>query len=152
MATADRLILDDLQRRPAEVRPRLRYLSLVHRHNEHTCTEPQLEAERTAVREMRALLSRGKSEVVGFDPNQLLFCIDLADLHWDAAIEWHKVVSLYRHGLRPTPAPEAMLCKQIEEQTQVDVPVVRADRPCDLAAGAPCEPGRRRTGRVRLGA
>jgi hypothetical protein len=124
---AARLLVEDLQRRPVEVRPRLRYLSLVHRHNEPSCSDAQLEAERAAVRDVLGVLSSGKTEVVLIDPHQVLFRIDLADLGWDAAIEWHKVAAQYRYGLRPTGEPQATLHQQIEEQTQDPIPCVRAD-------------------------
>jgi hypothetical protein len=122
-------IAKDLERRAPEVRPRLRYLTLAHRHNEPACTDADLEAERGAVRELTALLGKGKSGNGDFiDPDQLLFRIDLEDFGWDAGTDWHRLVVHYRYGLGAAgDGPVAKLRRQVEEFTQETIPVVRAD-------------------------
>ena len=122
-------IVADLQRRDPEVRPRLRYLTLLHRHNDPTCPNADLEADRRAVRELAALPWQGKAGRVDFiDPEQLLFRIDLQDFGWNAATDWHQIGSHYRYGLGAVgDGPLSKLRQQVEEFTQEAIPVVRAD-------------------------
>jgi hypothetical protein len=124
-----RNILEDLRRRDEESRPRLRYLTLLHRYNEPGYSEADLNADRLAVRDLAASLCRKRSPRLEFiDPNQLVFRIDLEDLDWDPANEWHQVISNYRYGLGAEGNdPEAKLRRQVEELTEDLVPVVRAD-------------------------
>lgn len=128
VATYERIV-QDLQRRDDEARPRLRYLTLLHRYNEPTCTDTDLEAYRRAAREMVALLWHGQSSRLGFiDPEQLIFRLDLEDLGWTATTDWHQLVSNYRYGLGGEgDEPLAKLRRQVEELTQDSIPVVRAD-------------------------
>ncbi len=79
------------------------------------------------MRDCLPFLAGGKGGGAFIDPDQFLMRIDLADLGWDVAIEWYRVKAHYRYGLRPTGEPRASLCRQIEEQTRDDIPVVRAD-------------------------
>src|SRR5262245_19560425 len=124
-----RLILDDLNRRDPDVRPRLRYLTLWHRHNEPSCTTENLEAERTALRELAALLLNGRAGRAEFsDPEQRILRFDLDEFGWDAANEWRAVCSQYRYGLSAvngSPLAEAM--RRVEELTGDKIPVVRGD-------------------------
>jgi hypothetical protein len=124
-----RSILEDLQRRDVEARPRLRYLTLLHRYNNPDCSDADLDAERLAVRDMTSILCHGKSSRADFiDPHQLVFRIDLEDLDWAAETEWHQVISYYRYGLGGEGADtEAKLRRQVEELTEDPIPVVRAD-------------------------
>ena len=122
-------IATDLQRHDPEARPRLRYLTLVQRYNEPSCTDAELDGDRGAVRDLVAILRRGDSaDLDFFDPDQLLFRIDLAELGWDAATEWRTVAAQYRYGLATEgDAASAQAQRQVEELTQDAIPVVRAD-------------------------
>jgi hypothetical protein len=124
-----RNIVDDLQRRDLEARPRLRYLTLLHRYNDPVCSEADLDADRLAVRDMAALLSHGRSARIDFiDPTQLVFRLDLEDLDWDAETGWHQVATAYRYGLGGEGEGRlARLRRQVGETTQDSIPVVRAD-------------------------
>ena len=128
-AAAYQIILADLQRRDEDTRPRLRYLTLLHRYGEPAYSDAELEANRTATREMVALLRQGRSSHSDFiDPEQLIVRIDLEDFGWTAATDWHAVVSNYHYGLGPQgDAPLARLRGQVGELTQDTIPVVRAD-------------------------
>jgi hypothetical protein len=128
-AEAYRHIVADLQRRDAELRPNLRYLSLVHRHNQSACSEAELNAERQAVRDLVDLLAQGKAARIDFiDPDQLLLRIDLEEFAWNTDTDWHKAVAGYRYGLSAgSPESLAKLRQQVEELTQEKIPVVRAD-------------------------
>jgi hypothetical protein len=128
-AESYRHIVDDLRRRDPEARPRLRYLTLLHRHNEPTCADADLEQERRAVRDLAGLLWRGRAGTGKFiDPDQLLFRIDLEELDWTAATDWHQVVSHYGYGLGGGgDEPLAKLRQQVEQLTEDTIPVVRAD-------------------------
>jgi hypothetical protein len=122
-------IVADLQRRAAEVRPRLRYLTLLHRHNEPSCTTAELETERQTVRTLVTLLWKGKTSQVDFiDPEQLIFRLDLEDLEWNPDTDWHKIAVQYRYGLGGKgDDPLAKLRQQVEEFTQEKIGIVRAD-------------------------
>lgn len=126
---AYRLLVADLKRRDPEDRPRFRYLSLVHRHNDPGCTEAELDAERQAVRDLVALLGPGKPAVAqAIDPEQLLLRIDLEDLGWNAVTDWHSLASHYPYGLSSAgDDPLSKLRQQASELTQDPIPVVRAD-------------------------
>jgi hypothetical protein len=128
-ADAYQYIVADLKRRDPEIRPRLRYLTLVHRHNEPSCTDADLEADRRAVREMLTVLWDGRQATLTYiDPEDLLLRIDLEELNWDAATDWYKVVSQYRYGLKgPGEEPAAKLRQQVAQLTEDEIPVVRAD-------------------------
>ncbi len=128
-AVAYQRIVEDLKRRDVEARSRLRYLTLMHRHNEPACTEDQLEAERRAVRDLVDLLAQGRPAHLEFiDAEQLIARIDLEQFGWAAATDWHQVVSHYRYGLGPVGDDAlAQLQLQVEQLTQETIPVVRAD-------------------------
>jgi hypothetical protein len=122
-------MLADLQRRSAEDRPRIRYLTLLHRHNDPSCTQTELEAWRHAVDDLVALIAKASPSHSGwFDPDQLLYRLDLGDLDWDHLTDWRKLVGHYRYGLRPLDGDEkAAHQRGVEELTADRIPVVRAD-------------------------
>jgi hypothetical protein len=126
---AYRIIVDDLQRRDDEVRPRLRYLTLWHRHNEPNFSTVDLEADRQAIRDVMSIISHGQSSHGAYiDPDQLIFRLNLEDLDWSAETDWHRVAANYRYGLRgDDDEPLSKLRRHVEDFTQESVPVVRGD-------------------------
>jgi hypothetical protein len=126
---AYRMIAEDLQRRDNESRPRLRYLTLWHRHNEPSYTDADLEANRRAIPDVMAIVSNAQSSRFDFiDPDQLIFRLDLEDLNWSADTDWRRVVSSYRYGIASEgDGTLAKLRHDVQEFTQDSIPVVRAD-------------------------
>lgn len=122
-------IVEDLQRRDDETRPRLRYLTLRHRFNDPACTDAELEEDRRAVREMVVLLWHGQTSRLDFiDPEQIIFRLDLEELDWRPATEWRQVISTYRYGLSMEGEETlSALHRQVAHWTQDPIPVVRAD-------------------------
>jgi hypothetical protein len=127
LVSSYRTILEDLERCDDEAHPWMRYITLVHRYNELACSEADLEADRTAVREMTALLLQEQSTRLNLiDPEQLVFRLDLDDFHRAAAAHWRQVVSMYRYGLTGGDEPQKTLGQQAEQLTDDPILVVRA--------------------------
>jgi hypothetical protein len=127
-AAYDRLAAD-ISRRDREDRPRIRYLTLLHRHNEPACTVAELESWRQAVGELMPLLATEQSTNSGWiDPDHLLFRLNLDELGWGPVSDWRKLVALYPYGLA-APEGDSLARRQAEVEGGAEdrIPVVRAD-------------------------
>lgn len=94
-------IAEDLERAAAADRPHLRYLSLVHRHDDPAVDAGRLDLERRALIEMTAALAppNQTAEVLAIDVNRCVYRLDLRRLDWTAQA-WRDIARLYPYGLR----------------------------------------------------
>lgn len=121
----------DLDRAEPQVQPRRRYLTLVHRYNEPSVTEADLELERRAAAVLVAALAP-PDQVAGLtaiDSERTIFRLDLAALGWSAE-QWRQLVVLYPYGLSREDDPDEAIraaCKTIQSKTGDRVPALRAD-------------------------
>lgn len=113
-----------------EDRAYARYFTLAHLHNDPRVKDADLNVYRAALAEAVNALSWQPRVVqpVAVDPGRTVFAIDLRDVGWGAD-GWRQVMAEYPYGLayrfRPPPLPGAD--RYIQEETDCDVPYVRAD-------------------------
>ena len=125
------LVVDDLTRAGKETAPHLRYLSLVHRHDDPTAAAAQLDRDRQGVIDLVAALSPpgANATVAALDPARTVFRLDLRALEWNAE-SWRNVTRGYPYGLKFTGVADTALAEvagKLRERTEERLPVVHAD-------------------------
>jgi len=121
----------DLDRAEPRQRPQRRYLTLVHRHNEPSVTEAELEVERRAAVDLVAALAPPDQQaaLTAIDAERLIFRLDLSSLGWSSD-QWRQLAVLYPYGLSRENAPDEAIrtaAKTITSATGDRLPAVRAD-------------------------
>jgi hypothetical protein len=124
-------IAEDLQRADAAERPHLRYLSLVHRHDDPAVDAGRLDLERRALSEMTAALAppNQTAEVVAIDAARCIYRLDLRRLDWTSQA-WREIALVYPYGLRFESSKDAETAKvgELLRQLSDEPPVwVRGD-------------------------
>jgi hypothetical protein len=126
-----RAIAKDLETADTEVRPRLRYVTLTHLHNNRERTDAELELGRQALVTLAGYMSPPGQTAV-FRPvtaDRTLYAVDLKELGWDDAA-WRKILKEYPYSLKFDRAKDDELqsaAKKVRELSGGDVLCVRGD-------------------------
>ena len=117
-------VLDHLEKRPPAERQYWRYVSLAMDHNNPAVDADYLDKLRTAVGEVLATLVKrpGMPSPVPVDAEEIVLAIDLRALSWNDAT-WRTLLHAYPYGLKL----EGPTAEAVYKETNIDVPVVRAD-------------------------
>jgi hypothetical protein len=91
----------DLEKTETAVRPRRRYLTLAHLHNNPFLSDADLERFRVALLDLAGYMSPEGQVAVwrAVDGDRTVFAIDLRDLGWEAGDLWQQLLRHYPYGL-----------------------------------------------------
>jgi hypothetical protein len=122
----------DQEKADEAARPRRRYLTLTHLHNNPTLKPADLDAFRAALLDLAGYLSPGGQAVVWrpVDPERTLYALDLQDLGWDADTTWRQVLKGYPYGLTYGTAADTgwrEAQEKVQKLARSKLPWVRAD-------------------------
>jgi Protein kinase domain len=139
------LLHDDLAATDVKVRPQYRYFSLMEVHDNPYIRDADLALHLDALRRVLNRLSRNVRDVPVYpvDPSGSLLRVDLRDLGWDAAYEWHDLLSVEPYGVRydasgQVDRPLRKLAHETYDLTvSLDTPSVRGDWFIDAAIRSP---------------
>lgn len=134
---------DILSIQPPAEREDIRYISLVHQHNDNDVSDDQLDKLRNSMSMVINSLSFGQNVVKPepIDGYNTVYRIELDDYGWDAET-WDQIVEIYPYAVqydqdsRVFPVNED-LAERLRDETGEDIPYVQADWFIDETTKAP---------------
>jgi serine/threonine-protein kinase len=142
MADVMAAVAADLRTFPSDDRPRLRYFSIAHLHNNPTVSDADLRVYRAALSKLVNSLSWQPTLLIPqpVDAHATVLRVDLVRLGWDRGRLWQRILTEYPYGLTYEESSDPDLRAEaafVYEATGTRLPILRGDWFVARAASPP---------------